>query len=139
MIRSSLVALYLIGGIAVAWAAPIDDKEKADLQAVVSQQIDAFNRADGAAAVALAAPAIKDKFVDATTFLAMVEKGYAPLLHARRFDFGAVTDTPAGPAQAVSIVASDGGLWRGLYTFERVGDAWRISGCVLVQDDSTAI
>jgi hypothetical protein len=137
--RLRLVCLLLALGVATAAAEPVDPAEQAALRAVVSQQIDAFNREDGAAAIAFAAPAIKDKFTDATTFLDMVHKGYAPLLHARSVDFGTVTETSAGPAQAVAIVAADGMLWRGLYTFEKVDGAWRISGCVLAQDASTPI
>lgn len=137
--RLILACLVLMFGASRAGAAPVDPQEQAALQAVVSQQIDALNRDDGAAAIAFAAPAIKEMFGDPATFLDMVHKGYAPLLHARRFDFGTSTETAGGPAQAVSIVASDGALWRALYTFQQVDGAWRITGCVLAKDDSTPI
>ena len=137
--RLLLACLWMALGVTWGVAAPVDAGEQAALQAVVTQQIDAFNRDDGAAAIGFAAPSIKDKFTDAKTFLDMVHKGYAPLLHARKIDFGAVTETPTGPAQAVTIIAADGALWRGLYTFEQVDGAWRISGCILAQDEATAI
>lgn len=127
------IALGLLVGCA-AWADDIDPGTKTALQSVVSRQLAAFDRGDGAAAETFAAPGIRDKFPDPAKFLDMVRANYAALIKPRSTRFVGVETSPHGPLQKVSIVDADGKIWLAIYSFEKVGDEWRITGCGLVED-----
>ena len=84
MVGAAAVAMALWTGTAFA-----DDLTAASSRAIVERQFDAFQRDDGQAAYALAAPTIKDMFGDADHFMAMVRDHYAPVYRHRSADFGA--------------------------------------------------
>ncbi|MBV8794723.1 MAG: DUF4864 domain-containing protein, partial [Hyphomicrobiales bacterium] len=73
-----------IAAVAIAlsqWAAfaSAEDLTAARSRAIVERQFDAFERDDGEAAYALAAPTIKEIFPDPDHFMAMVRDHYAPV------------------------------------------------------------
>ncbi len=83
-----------IAAVAVAWVlwttgASAEELTPARSRAIVEQQFDAFQRDDGQAAYALAAPTIKEMFSDADHFMAMVRDHYAPVYRHRSAEFGA--------------------------------------------------
>ena len=106
------------------------------IQSVITRQLDAFQKDDGPAAEAFAAPAIKDRFPEPSTFLAMVKEHYGALIHPRSTSFGEIVPSPHGPLQKMTIVASDGLVWTAVYSFEKVDGEWRITACGLAKDDS---
>lgn len=109
-------------------------------RAIVERQFDAFARDDAEAAYALADPTIKQKFVDANQFLGMVRDRYPPVYRHRSAEFGAFAESGDEASLKVTIVDDDSVVWTALYGFRREenGD-WRISGCILVRSDSSAI
>ena len=62
-------------------------------RAIVERQFEAFARDDAEAAYALADPAIKEKFVDADRFMAMVRELYPPVYRHRSVEFGAFAES----------------------------------------------
>lgn len=125
---ASLLFLVLTGS-----AAQSDDAARGAARATIERQIDAFRRNDAPAAYAEAAPQIRNLFPSAETFIAMVAKGYAPVLRPRSYRFESVQETAEDEiAQGVSLQDEAGLDWVALYTLQRQADGqWRITGCEL--------
>ena len=120
--------------------ASAEDLTAASSRAIVERQFDAFQRDDGQAAYALAAPTIKDMFSDADHFMAMVRDHYAPVYRHRSADFGAFKESGDEASLEATLVDNDNVVWTALYSFRRApnGD-WLISGCVLAKAEASAI
>lgn len=123
-----LLCLVLTGAPAYA-----DDVARTAARATIERQIDAFRRNDAAGAYAEAAPQIRNLFPSAETFIAMVAKGYPPVLRPRSYRFETVEETGEDEiAQGVSLQDEAGIDWVALYTLRRQADRqWRITGCQL--------
>jgi hypothetical protein len=135
MVRAGSVAITLLTGVASA-----EDLTAASSRAVVERQFDAFQRDDGQAAYALAAPTIKDMFSDADHFMAMVRDHYAPVYRHRSADFGAFKESGDEASLEATLVDNDNVVWTALYSFRRVSNGdWLISGCILAKAEASAI
>ena len=135
----------MIGAAAVALAAWVGTASAEELtaarsRAIVERQFEAFARDDAEAAYALADPSIKQKFVDADGFMAMVRDSYAPVYRHRSVEFGAFAESGDEASLKATLVDDDSVEWTALYSFRREenGD-WLISGCILVRSDASAI
>ena len=125
-----LLVAFLIGLAIPACAA--DDVASA--QSVIRSQVEAFGRDDAATAYSYAAPAIRDIFPQADTFMAMVRNSYAPVYRHKSFEFGEARVSDGKIEQQVHIIDADGIPWEALYTLELEPDgSVRISGCVLLK------
>ena len=135
MVGAGAVAMTLLIGTALA-----EDLTAASSRAIVERQFAAFERDDGEAAYALAAPTIKDMFSDADHFMAMVRDHYAPVYRHRSAEFGAFKEEGDEASLEATLVDDDNVVWTALYSFRRVpnGD-WLISGCVLAKAEGSAI
>jgi hypothetical protein len=135
MVRAGSVAITLLTGVASA-----EDLTAASSRAIVERQFDAFQRDDGQAAYALAAPTIKDMFSDANHFMAMVRDHYAPVYRHRSADFGAFKESGDEASLEATLVDNDNVVWTALYSFRRVSNGdWLISGCILAKAEASAI
>ena len=134
-----LAAAVLGFALEAARAEDVDQPTQEAMKSIITQQIEAFGRDDAPGAEAFAAPGIKQLFPEPKDFVAMVHRSYAPLIHPRSTHFDAAASTPAGPAQKVTVVDSEGGAWTAVYTFEQVDGQWRITGCALIKEQSTTI
>jgi hypothetical protein len=135
MVRAGAVAITLLTG-----AASAEDLTAASSRAIVERQFDAFERDDGEAAYALAAPTIKQMFDDADHFMAMVRDHYAPVYRHRSAEFGAFKEEGDEASLEATLVDNDNVVWTALYSFRRVSNGdWLISGCVLARADGSAI
>lgn len=127
-----LFALTLVGAVT---APPVraDEAARKAAQATIERQIEAFRRNDSGAAYAEAAPQIRNLFPSPDVFIAMVEKGYAPVLRPRSYRFETAKETAEDEiAQGVSLQDEAGIDWVALYTLQRQVDGqWRITGCQL--------
>ncbi len=102
MVGAVAVAITLLTGTASA-----EDLTAASSRAIVERQFDAFQRDDGQAAYALAAPTIKDMFSDADHFMAMVRDHYAPVYRHRSADFGAFKESGDEASLEATLVDND--------------------------------
>ncbi|WP_096486182.1 DUF4864 domain-containing protein [Methylorubrum populi] len=129
---ASLLILVLTGLAVQADDATRDTTLKA-ARATIERQIDAFRRNDAAAAYAEAAPQVRNLFPSAETFIAMVAKGYSPVLRPRSYRFETARETAEDEiAQGMSLQDEAGLDWVALYTLQRQADGqWRITGCQL--------
>lgn len=136
---SRTAALAFAVAMLLASAAVAEDYDagtKTALQDIVSKQLDAFGRGDGAAAEVFAAPEIREQFPDPAKFFDMVKGSYAALIKPKSRTFTGVESSPHGPLQKMTLVAADGTVWAAIYSFEKVDGEWRITGCALEEDKS---
>src|ERR1700689_1990932 len=135
-----MVGAGAVGTAPVMRPAFAGDLTAASSRAIVERQFDAFQRDDGEAAYALAAPTIKDMFSDADQFMAMVRDHYAPVYRHRSADFGAFKESGDEASLEATLVDGDNVVWTALYSFRRVSNGdWLISGCVLAKAEGSAI
>jgi hypothetical protein len=130
-----LVTAFCLSGPALAGDG-VTPAEQAAIQEVITAQMDAFKRNDGDAALAFAAPNVKEKFGDGANFLAMVKQLYAPVARPRSVVFGAAAADGELVVQHVQLVGPDGQAATAIYEMARQPDgAWRIAGCSLIKSE----
>jgi hypothetical protein len=136
---ASLVAGVILSA-APARADTLPKEDRAALQSLVQQQIEAFQRDDGAAAYAFATDRLHQVFPDVETFMKMVRDTYPPVYRPRSVVFGDIVDTSQGPIQVVYLGGPDGLGYIAYYSFEKQPDGrWLISGCLLQKNPASAI
>lgn len=115
-------------------AAAFSDADRAAVQSVIGQQLDAFLADDGAVAYSFAAPGIKQMFPTQEIFMDLVRRGYQPVYRSRSHAFGELKETAAGLEQIVDIVDAAGEFWTARYTLEKQPDgSWKITSCMLLK------
>ncbi len=133
--RRSLLLL-----LALFCAGPARADEAADVQAVITRQLDAFAHDDADAAYGFAAPAVREKFSDAASFLSMVRRAYPAVYRHRSAEFGAEARDGERVRQNVVLIDADNTVWTGVYVLARQSDGgWRIEGCALTRSDETSL
>lgn len=116
------------------------EADRTAIRAVIDRQFQAFARDDGAAAFALASPAIRTMFGSAERFMTMVRQAYPAVHHHRSAEFEALINYQGRPAQRVRLVGADGKPVMALYLMARQSDdSWLIDGCVLTTVDELAM
>ena len=138
-----LSVLMLCLGLLLPGGARSDDvpaPEREAIRAMISGQLEAFRRDDGAAAYSFATPAIQGMFPSVDQFMAMVRSNYGPVYHPRAVTFGDLFSSPDGFVQKVYLTGPGGQNWLALYSLERQPDgSWKISGCTLARADAPNI
>ena len=130
----SLVALAMLSAFVPAHDARAADASAAEVQGVISSQIDAFKHEDGPKAFSFAAPELHLVFPNSDIFMQMVRQGYPAVYSARQFQFGPFDVQGTSFKQQVEITAADGTAWTALYTLSRQPDgSLKINGCQLVK------
>ena len=119
-------------GFALSAGAQDKSAEQAAIRDIISRQIEAFRRDDGATAFDLASPNIQGMFGNPEIFMDMVRQGYAALYRPRSVEFGDLTELGGQPAQKVYVVAPDGRQVTAIYVMTQLPDGtWRVDGCFL--------
>jgi hypothetical protein len=123
-----------------AVAQPASDTDRAVIQTMIGNQIEAFRHDDGRTAYSLASPVIQSIFPTVDAFMAMVTRGYPMVYRPQSVTFGPLLDTPLGPVQKVFITGPDGQSYVALYPMQRQPDgSWKINGCSIEKDDAPTI
>lgn len=139
-IAGLLFALALVGQFTLAHAETLGDGDRAAIRSLITGQIEAFQRDDGAAAYGFASPLIHSYFPTVDAFMGMVKNGYQPVYRPQSVTFGELADTQAGVLQKVFVTGPDGKNYVAVYTMQRQPDgSWLINGCALLPDDSPSI
>ena len=137
MVRSTHFAgLVLICFLALTNGSLADEQltrgDRDAIRSVIESQLAAFRRDDAAGAFAFAAPTIREKFGDATTFIDMVRGGYRPVYRPSEVVFRGIDATGALPIQEVLVVDREGRSFIARYPMQRQPDGgWLIAGCFL--------
>lgn len=140
MIRFATGILCLWATGLMAQSATLSNDDRQAIQAVIADQLDAFQRDDVATAFALATPDIQARFQTAANFMRMVRDAYQPVYRSRQVEFRDVVDFHGAPAQRVNLVGPDGVPVIALYPMARQEDgSWWIDGCYLTRADENAV
>jgi len=139
MVMGMIEAIVLAAALWVS-AASAQESGAARSQAIIERQFDAFARDDAEAAYALADPTIKEMFVDADHFMAMVRDRYAPVYRHRSVEFGDYKELDDQASLRATLIDNDNLVWTALYSLRREANGdWLISGCVLEKSQASAI
>lgn len=131
-----IVLALVIGLIAGAAQAQTAD-DRAAIQTVIAQQLEAFRHDDAGAAFAQASPMIQQMFGTPENFITMVQRGYPPVYRPRQSAFGPLVNENDQLIQKVEIVGPDGVNYLALYAMEKQPDGtWKINGCQLNASES---
>jgi hypothetical protein len=130
MSRSLFCALLLFVATA-APAAEISKEDAAAIQAVISDQIDAFKRDDGPRAFSLATAGIRAQFGTPEVFIDMVRTQYAVVYRPKSVQFQAPEIVDGQVVQPVRMTDTEGRTWLAIYPMLREGGRWRTNGCML--------
>jgi hypothetical protein len=124
----------LLAATLLALARPAFADDISAARDVIRAQEQAFSRDDAASAYSYAAPAIRQIFPEASVFMTMVQRAYAPVYRHKSFEFGEARAADGQVAQRVHIIDANGQPWEALYTLERQGDgSFKIIGCTLLK------
>ena len=127
-----LVLGLVLGSAPGATAAGLAEGDRAAIRMTIERQLAAFQRDDGAAAFAYAAPSIREKFGTPENFMAMVRIGYEPVYRPREVEFHEIAVLEGAPTQEVLLVDRNGIAWLAYYPMQRQPDGrWLIEGCIL--------
>jgi hypothetical protein len=125
------VLLLLVGAVAVR-SQDVAPADKAAIEGIISQQLQAFAAGNGAAAFEFAAPIIKQTFGTPENFMDMVKRGYQPVYRNKSHAFGKIENSQLGPAQHVTLTDANGKQYEAVYTMQLQPDGtWKISGCYI--------
>jgi len=132
MFKKIASCLVVLTGLLVSLPAG-QAQEPDTLKSIISRQIEAFRKNDGATAFGFASLQLRAIFQSPDRFMEMVRRQYAPVYRPEKFRFGQTSLETAGrPVQIVDIVDQHGRLWRAVYAFVQHPDGtWRIAGVQL--------
>ncbi len=112
--------------------------ERQAIVAVISDQLAAFQRDDGAGAFAYASPTIRRKFGTSENFMAMVRSGYRAVYRPAEVAFLETRVERGMTVQLVRLLGPDGRSVVAAYEMQRQTDgSWRINGVFLLKLDET--
>ena len=124
-----------------AHSAVAEDNSTANeaFKSVITEQLQAIARDDGASAYAEAAPNVQQIFPSPDIFMNMVQTGYPQVYRNKQYNFGdAGTDEMGRPFQKVEILGMDGARYAAIYFMEQQADgSWKISGVVMAKEPET--
>lgn len=128
MMRYVIAAVLLLGlGLGAARA----QDAGADIQAVISGQIEAFKVDDFETAFSFASPSIKRMFGDPDRFGAMVQSGYPMVWRPAEVRFSGLETTGGRTIQSVVVTDSAGALHVLDYEMIPADSGWQINGVTL--------
>jgi hypothetical protein len=131
-----VLLLLPLGAGSSAWAGDpaVSPSDTAAIRAVITDQLGAFLRDDGATAYADASPTIQTLFHDADTFMQMVRTGYQSVYRARGVEFRDLGMVDSRLIQQVYMTGPDGIPVLALYQMQKQPDgSWKINGCSIAR------
>ena len=115
-----------------AVAPAIAQADRAEIQSVITRQIEALRRDDAEAAFAFASPSIQRQMGTPERFLDLVQGHYQPVYRPRSTAFGDIESQDGLVIQKLQVIGPDGRGALALYSMEHEPDGtWRIAGCTL--------
>jgi hypothetical protein len=120
------VVLLAIAPLTAAKAQSVDDANA--IRDVIEGQIAAMGADDWDKAFSYASPMIQGIFRSPDNFSQMVTKGYPMVWHPKRFEAGALVETPKGLNQTMFFEDQNGRLYIADYLMAEIDGVWRING-----------
>jgi hypothetical protein len=115
-------------------AAALEERDVAEIRAVIHRQIDAFRRDDARGAFALVSPGVQQSFGTPERFLEAMRTSYRAVYRPASVSFLELVVMGGDVVQQVQVTDRSGALWVAYYAMQRQKDgSWRTNGCHLVQ------
>ena len=112
--------------------------DRAEIRAVINQQLDAFRRDDARGAFALASPEVQRSFGTPERFMDTVRVAYRAVYRPSAVAFLEMVVMGRDIVQQLQVTDRAGAVWVAYYGMQRQKDGrWRTSGCHLVQPART--
>ncbi|MEL7090835.1 MAG: DUF4864 domain-containing protein [Pseudomonadota bacterium] len=125
--RALVMGLALALGMAVSAAA-----QDADIESVISEQLNAFEQDDFDQAFTYAAPNIRQIFRTPENFGTMVRRGYPMVWRPGTVTFLELERRGVGFVQTVQIEDAEGVLHFLAYAMMETGEGWKIAGVSII-------
>ena len=113
--------------------APKADAQEADIQGVITQQIEAFKADDFATAFSFAHPRIQGIFRNPGNFGRMVTQGYPMVWRPADVSYLPLRQENGLTFQDVEIIDQKGKVFLLEYSMAETADGWRIAGVRILQ------
>ena len=141
MIARILAVVVALLGLPGPLGQQLDDEvSRLAIHRVIQNQLEAFRRDDGPAALDQTAPAVRQNFPSADEFLDTVRQAYPAVYRQRDARFGELKPTHIGLTQYVTLTKFDGEVWNALYVVAKQTDGnWKITGFYTFRLSETAI
>lgn len=111
------------------------DEPGDSIQAVIADQIAAFQSNDVERAFTHASPNIQRMFQNPKRFGQMVQQGYPMVWRPARYQWLKIVETESGPVQVVLFEDQSGRLHEAGYLMQQIDGTWRINGVKLREVD----
>lgn len=102
------------------------------MRATVQGQLAAFAAADANKAFSYAAPNVREALGTAAGFMAMVRQAYPVVYRPSSVAFLKPENKDGQVIQRVQMQDAAGDAWLAVYSLQRNGKGWLITGCVVV-------
>lgn len=129
LLAAASCALALWAPAQAAALTPVDEK---NVRAVVQGQLAAFAADDADKAFSYAAANIREALGTAAGFMAMVRNAYPVVYRPASVAFLKPENKDGQVIQRVQMVDASGDAWLAIYSLQREGTSWLITGCVVV-------
>ena len=130
------ILLGLVIGLIAGAAQAQTPADRAAIQSVITQQLEAFQHDDASAAFDKASPMIQGIFGTPGNFIAMVRQGYPPVYRSQQSSFSTLEQNEGRLIQKVELIGPDGADYLALYAMEQQLDgSWKINGCQLTASE----
>lgn len=140
MIFGAVAVLAMAGNAFAAGQANLDFKNDPGLaiRRVIEQQLDAIRKDDAERALSFASPTIRTAFRDATTFMALLAKEYAPIIRWDKATFLDLRNKDDHYVQRVKLIDKKGKAAVANYALIKADTGeWVVAG-VAIEDSDTA-
>lgn len=115
-----------------AQAASLTPADEKNVRATVQGQLAAFAADDADKAFSYAAPNIREALGTAAGFMAMVRNAYPVVYRPASVAFLKPESKEGQVIQRVQMLDASGDAWLAIYSLQREGTSWLITGCVVV-------
>lgn len=132
LIRLLAAASCALAVWAPAQAASLSPADEKNVRATVQAQLAAFAADDADKAFSYAAPKVREALGTAAGFMAMVRQAYPVVYRPASVAFLKPESQDGQVIQRVQMVDASGDAWLAIYSLQREGSSWLISGCVVV-------
>lgn len=130
MLLAAAACLLVLG--VSAQAAPLTPADEKNVRATVQGQLAAFAADDADKAFSYAAPNVREAMGTAAGFLTMVRNAYPVVYRPASVAFLKPESKESQVIQRVQMLDASGDAWLAIYSLQREGASWLITGCVVV-------
>jgi len=132
LLALAALAVCLLAMATSARSAALSDTDEKNVRATVQAQLAAFAADDANKAFSYAAPNVREAMGTAANFMAMVREAYPVVYRPASVAFLKPESRDGQAIQRVQMQDAAGLAWLAVYSLQRQGQGWLITGCVVI-------